>query len=220
MKGKDGVGMLARRIHGLNTLLDSIPELADPVVVPAAQFFKPRPKAAASGPTALIPAKRGQATPAIRVRAINHPTRPRICLRKIRWNAELARGLTGKKKAAATRKATRLHLTPGDFDNLRRIVNVMSILQEATLDLSKKGVPTICKVLPLYKIAQVHLEESLANISDAEDTCNLCAAIRAGLAKLNKHTERVLVSDYPLVGAVLHPSVRLSYFQDPLRSND
>ncbi|KAJ7192116.1 hypothetical protein GGX14DRAFT_406665 [Mycena pura] len=48
MKGKDGVESIR-------------PELAAPVVVPAAQFFKPRPKAVASGPTALIPAKRGPA---------------------------------------------------------------------------------------------------------------------------------------------------------------
>ncbi|KAJ7192115.1 hypothetical protein GGX14DRAFT_380455 [Mycena pura] len=137
-----------------------------------------------------------------------------------RWNAELARGLTGKKKAAAARKAAQLHLMPGDFENLRRIVNVMSILQEATLDLSKKGVPTICKVLPLYKIVQQHLEDSLANISLAEDTCNLRAAIQAGLDKLNKHTEKALVSDFPLIGAVLHPAIRLAYFKDPLRGND
>ena len=77
----------------------------------------------------------------------------------------------------------------------------MKILQEATLDLSKKGVPTICKVLPLYKIVEIHLETSLAAIKPADDTCNLRAAIAAGLVKLRTHTEKALVSDYPLIGA-------------------
>ncbi|KAJ7161622.1 hypothetical protein C8R46DRAFT_904718, partial [Mycena filopes] len=127
-----------------------------------------------------------------------------------RWNAELSRGLTGKKKLAATKKAKRQYLSPNDFDNLRKIVN---ILQEATLDLSKKKVPTICKVLPLYKIVQTHLEAQLKAIPLAGDSCNLRPAIQAGLAKLKTHTERALVSDYPLIGAVLHPAIRLVYFE-------
>ncbi|KAJ7166159.1 hypothetical protein C8R46DRAFT_997261 [Mycena filopes] len=127
-----------------------------------------------------------------------------------RWNSELSRGLTGKKKAAATKKAKRQYLSPNDFDNLRKIVNM---LQEATLDLSKKKVPTICKVLPLYKIIQTHLEGQLKAIPVAGDTCNLRLAIQAGLAKLKIHTEKALISDYPLIGAVLHPAIRLVYFE-------
>ncbi|KAF8172399.1 hypothetical protein K438DRAFT_1611914 [Mycena galopus ATCC 62051] len=130
-----------------------------------------------------------------------------------RWNLELPRGLTGKKKAAAERKAARQYLSPRDFKDLRRITNVMEVIQDATLDLSKKGVPTICKVLPLYKVVQNHLEASLAAIPAADDTCNLRNAIRAGLAKLKIHTDNALVSDYPLLGAVLHPAIRLAYFE-------
>ncbi|KAJ6482352.1 hypothetical protein DFH09DRAFT_950161 [Mycena vulgaris] len=132
-----------------------------------------------------------------------------------RWNAELTRNLTGKKKAAATRKAKRLHLSPRDFDDLRKIADVMSILQEATLNLSKKGVPTICKVLSLYKIIEQHLASKLADIDSDDDLCNLGPAIQAGLVKLRTHTQKALVSDYPLVGAVLHPFIRLRYFKDP-----
>ncbi|KAF7371504.1 HAT family dimerization protein [Mycena venus] len=50
-----------------------------------------------------------------------------------------------------------------------------------------------------------------------EDTCNLRAAIAAGLAKLKIHTNKAMVSDYPLIGAVLHPAIRLVYFQDSSR---
>ncbi|KAJ6528845.1 hypothetical protein B0H19DRAFT_885820, partial [Mycena capillaripes] len=134
-----------------------------------------------------------------------------------RWNSELPRNLTGKKKAAAARKAKRQHLSPDNFEDLRRIAGVMKVLQDATLDLSKKGVPTICKVLPLYKIVQEHLETSRSAIKPTEDTCNLRAAIAAGLSKLKIHTDKALVSDYPLIGAVLHPAIRLAYFQDVSR---
>ncbi|KAJ7921045.1 hypothetical protein B0H13DRAFT_1604900, partial [Mycena leptocephala] len=130
-----------------------------------------------------------------------------------RWNLELSRGLTGKKKAAAERKARRQYLSPRDLEDLKKITKVMEVLQDATLDLSKQGVPTICEVLPLYKVVQIHLETSLAAISPADDTCNLCNAIKAGLAKLKIHTDKVLISNYPLIGAVLHPAIRLTYFE-------
>lgn len=54
-------------------------------------------------------------------------TRFRLRQALTRWNAELVRGLTGKKKIAAQRKAKRQHLSPEDFDNLRRITGVMSV---------------------------------------------------------------------------------------------
>ncbi|KAJ6466771.1 hypothetical protein C8R45DRAFT_838934, partial [Mycena sanguinolenta] len=130
-----------------------------------------------------------------------------------RWNSELPRGLTGKKKAAAERKAKRQYLSPRDFQDLRKITNVMEVLHDATLDLSKKGVPTICKILPLYKVVKDHLEEHRAAILPVDDTCNLRKAIKAGIAKLQIHIDKALISDYPLIGAVLHPAIRLSYFQ-------
>ncbi|KAJ7277235.1 hypothetical protein C8J57DRAFT_1061135 [Mycena rebaudengoi] len=134
-----------------------------------------------------------------------------------RWISELACGLTGKKQKAALRKAKRLYLSPRDWDDLRRIAAVMAILHEATLDLSKKDVPTICKILPTYKAVEEHIKASLAAIRPADDTCNLRAAIRAGLDKLAIHTEKALVSDYPLLGAILHPAIHLSYFEDTTR---
>ncbi|KAJ6504066.1 hypothetical protein C8R47DRAFT_1316289 [Mycena vitilis] len=56
IKGTDRVGMLARRIHNLNTILDSIP--AAMPAVPASQFFTPRP----AKNSAVIPAKRHAVT--------------------------------------------------------------------------------------------------------------------------------------------------------------
>ncbi|KAK7014646.1 hypothetical protein R3P38DRAFT_2638211 [Favolaschia claudopus] len=107
----------------------------------------------------------------------------------VRWNQELPRGLTGKKKKAAERKAKQQYLSPRDFKDLR-------------------------------KITAKHLETSLTNISPANDTCNLGPAIRAGLEKLRIHTDNALVSDYPLLGAVLHPAIRLAHFQNSEWSPD
>ncbi|KAJ7937766.1 hypothetical protein B0H13DRAFT_2302236 [Mycena leptocephala] len=60
-----------------------------------------------------------------------------------RWNLELPRGLTGKKKATTERKAARQYLLSRDFKDLRRITNVMEVIQDATLDLCKKGVGSV-----------------------------------------------------------------------------
>jgi hypothetical protein len=45
----------------------------------------------------------------------------------MRWNSELPRGLPGKKKAAAERKAKRQHLSLRDFKDLKKITKVMAV---------------------------------------------------------------------------------------------
>ncbi|KAJ6468730.1 hypothetical protein C8R45DRAFT_837649 [Mycena sanguinolenta] len=129
------------------------------------------------------------------------------------WNSELPCSLTGKKKAAAERKAKQQYLSPCDFQDLKKITNVIEVLHGATLNLSKKSVPIICKILTLYKVVKDHLEEHRATILPVDDTCNLRKAIKAGIAKLQIHIDKALISDYLLIGAVLHPAIRLLYFQ-------
>ncbi|KAF8143237.1 hypothetical protein K438DRAFT_1783907 [Mycena galopus ATCC 62051] len=97
-----------------------------------------------------------------------------------RWNLELPRGLTGK-KVAAEHKAACQYLSHRDFKDLRRITNVMEVVQN-------------------------HLKASLAAIPAADDTRNLHNAIRAGLVKLKIHTDNVLVSGYPLLSAAYFES--------------
>ncbi|KAJ6607620.1 hypothetical protein B0H10DRAFT_2227626 [Mycena sp. CBHHK59/15] len=59
IKGTEHIGMLARRLHGLNKLLDSIPGLTSDVVMPPSQFFAPRPRKPVppDGAASLVPAK-------------------------------------------------------------------------------------------------------------------------------------------------------------------
>jgi hypothetical protein len=62
-------------------------------------------------------------------------------------------------------------------------------------------VPTICKILPLYKVIQAHLEVARDELSAELDSCNLGAAIQAGLDVLSTYIDKALIGDYPLLGA-------------------
>jgi hypothetical protein len=73
---------------------------------------------------------------------------------------------------------------------------------------------TICKVLPLYKAIQQHLESAIADPDLTADDHGLANALAAGLVKINIYLNKALVGHYPLLGAVLHPSIRLAYFED------
>jgi hypothetical protein len=70
----------------------------------------------------------------------------------------------------------------------------------ATLELSKAGVPTVCKILPLYKLIEC-LEKAREDLELEVDMFGLYNALDAGLSKLEVYLERALVSDYPLLGA-------------------
>jgi hypothetical protein len=75
------------------------------------------------------------------------------------------------------------------------------IFHQATLELSKAGVPTICKVLPLYRLVQEHLEHALRDLELEYDSYGLEDAIQAGLTKLEKYLKRAVKNDYVLLGA-------------------
>jgi hypothetical protein len=67
-------------------------------------------------------------------------------------------------------------------------------------------VPTICKVLLLFKTIQHHLEATLRDPDLAKDKsgqkCHgLKCGFKAGLNKINIHIEKALIGDYPLLGA-------------------
>ncbi|KAG2110208.1 uncharacterized protein F5147DRAFT_651863 [Suillus discolor] len=115
------------------------------------------------------------------------------------WVDQLDACLTGVKKRAAICKKKKLAL---------------SLFYTSTLDLSCKHVPTICYTLPLYKQLELHMDTYCRQASEENDIHGLEDALTAGLNKLRIHMEKALVSDYPLLGAVLHPRMRVSYFDD------
>ncbi|KAJ7741872.1 hypothetical protein B0H16DRAFT_1861665 [Mycena metata] len=130
--GTDGVGMLARRIHNLNTLMDSITYRAGPDI------------------TILCSEAQGKCF---------------YCTRQTGASAPESEDDVNDKSYQPPRNPALLSEEESDLD------------------------------------------------APAFITCNLRAAIPAGLAKLKIHTENALISDYPLIGAVLHPAIRLVYFE-------
>jgi hypothetical protein len=80
------------------------------------------------------------------------------------------------------------------------------VFQDATLEFSQTKVPTISKVLPLFKMIQQHLQKALADPDLAKDRSGmkyrgLKTGLKCGLEKINTYIEKALVSDYPLLGA-------------------
>ncbi|KIK74552.1 hypothetical protein PAXRUDRAFT_19762 [Paxillus rubicundulus Ve08.2h10] len=131
-----------------------------------------------------------------------------------RWIDQLDEHLTGQKKKATLYKKKKWHLSPGDWDFLEYFAVILVLFHSSTLDLLKKGVTTICKMLPLYKLVEQHLTSHLSRARKDFSSYGLNIAIGSGLRKLEYHLETALTSDYPLLGAVLHPALRLSYFED------
>jgi hypothetical protein len=74
------------------------------------------------------------------------------------------------------------------------------------LKFSQMKVPTISKVLPLFKMIQHHLKDVLRDPDLIKDKsgqkyCGLKCGFKAGLNKINNHLEKALVGDYLLLGA-------------------
>jgi hypothetical protein len=77
--------------------------------------------------------------------------------------------------------------------------------QDATLEFSQTKVPTISKVLPLFKIIQQHLEDALRDPDLIKDKSSqkyrgLKHGLKAGLDEINIHLEKASIGDYLLLG--------------------
>jgi hypothetical protein len=80
------------------------------------------------------------------------------------------------------------------------------IYQDATSEFSQTKVPTISKVLPLFKAIQQHLQSALKDPDLVRDRSGqiyrgLKSGLKAGLAKIDTYLTKALVGDYPLLGA-------------------
>ncbi|OBZ67474.1 hypothetical protein A0H81_12662 [Grifola frondosa] len=119
----------------------------------------------------------------------------------------------GKKKKAVTCKKRRWFLSPIEWDLLKSLCTILEGFQSVTLAFSRAGVPTICLILPLYKYMETHMNDSVRKHCKPNQA-QLQLALGNGLKKLNVYMEKALLSKYPLLGAVLHPSIQLKYFKD------
>ena len=135
--------------------------------------------------------------------------------------------LTGKKKAAAKRRREKWRLSPDEWDTLEKLCSVLEVIfaligatriaaknplwhlqkfQLATLELSKTNVPTICMVLPLYKMIQQHLMTTINNPDLREDTLGL----KSG--RVSKRSTRILKQ---LLWVIIPFSVPVSHLYLP-----
>ncbi|KAJ7117991.1 hypothetical protein C8R43DRAFT_901672 [Mycena crocata] len=149
---------------------------------------------------------------------------------KVRWNTTLAElkrakmlqpafdaivdklpdGLTGKPRKVAQARKEKWQMFETDWEFVDKLISALQVLENCTLEFSKKTVPTISKILPLYKLMEVSLTKSA---EEYRSDPTLHAALLAGAKKATKYIDKALVGDYVLLGAVLHPAIRLSFFQ-------
>ncbi|KAG1781478.1 hypothetical protein EV702DRAFT_950554, partial [Suillus placidus] len=115
------------------------------------------------------------------------------------WVEHLDDGLTGKKRNMAVRKKKKWCLSLLDWEFLGRYSDILEVFHTSTLSLQKKGVPTICQTLPLYKQMEKHLEMHLKQVPNKWRVYGLTQALQAGLDKLWHHMDKALESDYPLL---------------------
>ena len=135
-------------------------------------------------------------------------------------------GVSGKAKTATKRRQKKCRLSPDEWETLAKLCVVLQVrctsdhylicsrvnacctfqkYQDATLEFLQSKVPTISKVLPLFKTIQQHLEDALKDPDLTKDKSGqkyrgLKHGLKFGLDKMNYHLEKALVSDYPLLG--------------------
>ena len=136
-------------------------------------------------------------------------------------------GISGKAKTAAKCHQKKWRLSPDEWETWAKLCAVLQVYctsdhyllcsrvnvcctfqkyQDATLEFSQSKVPTISKVLPLFKMIQQHLEDALKDPNLTKDQSGqkywgLKCHLKVGLEKMNCHLEKALVGDYPLLSA-------------------
>ncbi|KAJ7863308.1 hypothetical protein B0H14DRAFT_3608551 [Mycena olivaceomarginata] len=70
--------------------------------------------------------------------------------------SELPNGFTGKAKKVAQARKKKWEMSCGDWEFVDKLVKAFEVLKLCTFEFSKKSVPTITKVLPLYKLRKIH----------------------------------------------------------------
>ncbi|KAJ7362501.1 hypothetical protein DFH08DRAFT_799533 [Mycena albidolilacea] len=114
-------------------------------------------------------------------------------------------------QSRSTREKEKMGDVLFELEFIDKLMSALEVLQDVTLKFFKKGVPTICKVLPLYKL----METKLAKLADEYELeeFNIARALRARSEKAKQYIGKALISDYPLLSAVLHPAIRLAFFE-------
>ncbi|KAJ7900808.1 hypothetical protein B0H13DRAFT_2336411 [Mycena leptocephala] len=110
---------------------------------------------------------------------------------------------------------TRTEVVDDEDEDMPDLVSVSDSEDDgsaATYFTLKQNIPQETKI-PFGRFLELKDRQFITKAPSSFRTGDIVEAITAGLAKLKIHTDKALVSDYPLIGAVLHPAIHLSYFQ-------
>ncbi|KAG8722550.1 hypothetical protein FRC08_000542 [Ceratobasidium sp. 394] len=103
---------------------------------------------------------------------------------------------------------------------LRGLDPAQKPFEDATLSFSKKGKVRLPDVLPTYVQLRAELQEARNRLQKmhgpGNDPYGHLAAISAGEQKLEKNFALARQSDLTLVASILHPGMRLQYFENTL----
>ncbi|CAK5282924.1 unnamed protein product [Mycena citricolor] len=98
-----------------------------------------------------------------------------------------------------------------DWEFVEQLIKALEILELITKEFSLKTVPTLPKVLPFYKLMETDLEAKSKELCSIP---NLSAALLAGSKMATKYINKALEGDYPMLATLLHPALRLRFFQN------
>ncbi|KAF7794640.1 hypothetical protein EIP86_005777, partial [Pleurotus ostreatoroseus] len=107
-------------------------------------------------------------------------------------------------------KLRELLLSQQEWALLKSIAGLLEIFTKVTKAMSRAHTPTLPYVLPMYE----HMRKSL--IRSTEDPVlskTLRDAAAAGLEKLLQYYHHAKVSDHTMIATILHPSLRLRWFE-------
>ncbi|QRV80504.1 hAT family dimerization protein [Ceratobasidium sp. AG-Ba] len=140
------------------------------------------------------------------------------------WVNTLDTGKTGKGRRVAQKQKRMWALSDREWIITEELVHILEPFEQATLSFSQKGKAQLPHVLPT--LFQLHVELDNAHIrlqapyGPSRDPFGLLKAISAGKKKLEKYFEIALKSDLTLAASILHPGMRLRYFEDRLLWGD
>ncbi|KAG9080198.1 hypothetical protein FS749_008088 [Ceratobasidium sp. UAMH 11750] len=134
------------------------------------------------------------------------------------WVNTLDTGKTGKARRVAQKLKQRWTMSDREWLVVEELVSILQPFEEATLSFSKKGKPHLPDVLPTYVQLRSDLQNAYHRLQKmygvGNDPFGLLKAISDGQCKLEKYFGIACRSDLPLITSILHPGMRLRYFEN------
>ncbi|CAE6470760.1 unnamed protein product, partial [Rhizoctonia solani] len=135
--------------------------------------------------------------------------------------ATLDDGKSGKQQAAAQALKKKWTIRDEEWDMLAELVRVLEPFEFATRVFSTRGRTVLHSVLSTYALLRIKLVESQERLNalyGPQDPFGIVGALLAGKDKLDEYFSMAKDNSLILIASILHPGMRLSYFQDTEKS--